>query len=583
MRTLARLLRFAGGYKLLVSASVTLGAVTILMNVGLLATAAFLIAAAALHPLIVSLTAPIYLVRFFGLSRAFARYFERLVSHSVTFKLLSEIRLWLYDRLLPLAPAKLSVYRSGDLLARVIKDIEELQVLYQQAISPIVVAVLTSTVVVWELWQFSEAIALSTLGLLVLAGIALPLITSRLMRGTGERRLAVRGQLDATLVDGVQGLQDILAFGLEHEYEARVAALNAELNELRRRTACITGMRTAAFELLIGLGTWVTLLLAIPLIIRSDLRGVFLAMLALFVMASFESVQPLASAVQFIGSAIAAGLRVFEIADQQPAVTDPKDPAPLPERYDIEFENVCFDYENVAGGEPRMKALRGVCLSISQGSRVAVVGPSGSGKTTIINLLERFCDPEVGAIRIGGVDLRCFRQDDLRAALSVVPQGGYVFSGTVRTNLLLSRPEASEDDMHDALDSAQLDGLVMRLPKCLDTWIGEQGTRLSGGERQRLAIARALLRDTPIFILDEPTANLDAATEREVLEALKRHSTGRTSLTVTHRLIEMEDYDRIIVMENGQVVETGNHDELMAHGGLYCRMYEAQSQMLRVA
>ncbi|HEX2181665.1 MAG TPA: ABC transporter ATP-binding protein, partial [Rubrobacteraceae bacterium] len=304
-------------------------------------------------------------------------------------------------------------------------------------------------------------------------------------------------------------------------------------------------------------------------------RGVYLAFLALVILGSFEAVQPLGTAFGFLGRSVGAGERLFEIVDAEPEVADPAEPLPPPTARTLEFEGVGLRYE--AG---LASVLEDVSFVLEPGKRVAVVGPSGAGKSTVANLVLRFWDPGCGRITLGGSDLREYAQEDLRALIGVVAQDTHVFNDTLRGNLLLARPGATDAEVRRVVARSQLSGLVERLSQGLDTPLGEQGLKLSGGERQRLSVARALLKDAPLLVLDEPTANLDPVTERELLDALYEWAWERATLVITHRLVRMEVMDEILVLDGGRVVERGTHEELVCARGLYQQMIEVQSGVL---
>jgi len=578
MKTVTRLLKLLVPYRWRIAAAVFLGMLTVATNTGLLAVAAYLISAAAKHPLLIELTSAIYLVRVCGISRAFVRYAERLTSHNVTFRLLGSLRVYLYNRLEPLAPAELSGFRSGDLLARMMRDVDELQNLFQQIAGPALVAVASAFVTAAVFHVFSDLLAVVAVAFMALVGVGIPLATRALGRRAGRREPALRAELQAYLVDGVQGMQDLLALGREAEHRARIAKLSAELAGLQRRMARITGFEQAMSDLGTNLAVWTILLLAIPMVHDTTIKGVYLATLALIMLGSFEAIRPLGRSFQFLERTAAAGERIFEIADRTPAVRDPESPNPLAQSTLLEFDNVFFGY-----GPAEPLALDGVSLRLNPGGRMAVVGPSGAGKSTVANLAVRFWDPCSGAIRLGGVDLRDLPQEDLRRQIGVVGQETKLFSTTLRGNLRLARPDATDDELFEVLRRARLDELVERLPKGLDTWLGEEGMRFSGGERQRLAIARALLKDAPILILDEPTANLDPVTEGEVLDSLFDLFQDRSILLISHRLVHMEAMDEILVLDSGRVVERGTQSALMSAGGLYRRMLDVQNEVFAVA
>jgi len=575
VRTFFRLLGFLGPYRFRVALSVLLGVATVAGNVGLLSTAAYVISAAALVSYISLLTIPIYLVRFFSVSRSFSRYFERIVSHDVTFRQLEGVRSWFYARLAPLAPAFLEDYRSGDLLSRLIEDVEELENLYLRAVSPILVAAVVSGLAFATLYPFSPALALAVLAFLAAAGAGVPLLVWTLSRGLGRRQLELRSELYSRIVDGTQGVQDLLAFGREDEQRHQIEALNRKLGRTERRMASIAGLQDSLGDLLTNLAMLTALVLAIPQVAAGEVRGVYLAFLALVALGVFEAVTPLGTAFRTISRTIAAGERLFEVSDSEPTIRNPKRPLPVPEDFALQLDNVSFRYE-----EDEPLALEDVSFALEPGRKVGVVGPSGSGKSTLAALILRFRDPQRGEIRLGGRNLAEFADGDVHRLVSAVLQRTHVFNDTLRNNLLLADPEASDEALELALKRAQISGFVERLPEGLDTYVGEQGTRLSGGERQRLAVARALLKDAQLLVLDEPTANLDTVTERELLACLWEAARDRSVLLITHRLVGMEEVDEILVLDASCVVERGTHEQLRAAGGLYARMLETQRELL---
>ena len=578
MKVLFRLIRFLGTHRGGVAVAVVLGVSTVASNIGLLSLAAFLIAAAALKPALFTLSVPIYLVRLCGISRGFARYGERMVSHSVTFRLLTDLRTWFYERLEPLAPACLLELRSGDLLDRIIQDVDELQNIYLRIFSPILVAVVTVLATFALFYVFAPLLAFAALGFLLAAGIGVPLLVNTLASGLGRRQIELRSELNAGLVDGIQGVQDILAFGAASNQQEKVSRINREISRTQRRMSLIGGLQNSLSDLLANLAVVILLILAIPLVGSGEIRGVYLAFLALVILSSFEAISPLGDAFRFLGRSLEAGRRLFEVVDAEPDVTDPADPMPVPQEPGLEFWNVGFSYGE--GGAP---ALQDISFELPPGGHVAVVGPSGAGKSTLARLALRFWDPGSGEVRLGGRDVRCYAQEELRERMSLVAQDTHIFNGTLRYNLLLARPEATEAELARVLETAQLDDFVDDLPKGLDSWVGEQGLRLSGGERQRLAVARAILKDAPLLILDEPTANLDTVTGAELMSAMEELMRDRATLLITHRLVGLEGMDEILVLDEGRVAERGTHAELIQKGGLYSRMVEAQREMIQAA
>jgi ATP-binding cassette subfamily C protein CydC len=322
-----------------------------------------------------------------------------------------------------------------------------------------------------------------------------------------------------------------------------------------------------------NLSTITLLLVAIPSIKAGRIDGVYLALLVLAAIASFEAVLPLPSTFQYLENQLAAAQRLYEIVDARPSVMDPGETSPEPIDFSLTVHDLRFRYEMDEG-----PALDGINFQLDQGSQLAVVGTSGAGKSTLVNLLLRFWDYDSGQISLGGHELRAYRGEDLRRVIGVVSQGTHLFNDTIRENLLLANPGADEHDLIQAASQAQIHEFIRSLPHGYDTWIGEAGVRLSGGERQRIAIARALLKDAPMLILDEPTANLDALTEREVIKTLYGLMEGRTTLIITHRLVGLDNLGQILVMREGRIIERGRHDDLIQAGGFYHRMWQLQTQ-----
>jgi len=593
---LLRLLHFVAPSWRWVLLSVLLGAATIGAGIGLMGTSAWILASAALHPSIAELQVAIVGVRFFGISRGLLRYAERLVSHQTTFRVLARLRAWFYARVEPLAPAGLAGYRSGDLLSRIVADVSTLENLYVRAVAPPAVAVLVAALACAWMATLDRRLALCLLVFLILAGVGLPLLTRALSRRPSRSLVQVRARLNAALVDGIQGEADLLAFGCEGTQLDSIRALGQRLAGVQRSMATIGGLNDALEVLLSGAAVAALLALAAPLVTSGRLSGVSVAVIALVAVTSFEAVLPLPGAAQHLGSCLEAGRRLFEIAGadgcgEQESTPRPArrsrgglclNAAPIPVMSDrgaevpaIVFSSVRFRY---APDEPW--ALDDASFEVPRGGRVAVVGPSGAGKTTLVNLLARFWDYNAGRILLNGCDLRDVPPEEARRQISVVTQDPYLFNGTIRENLLLARSDATQEEIDGAIRQAQLSHFIAAQPQGYATWIGEGGLRLSGGERQRLAIARALLKNAPILVLDEPTADLDPITERALMEDLIAATRGYTTLIITHRPAVARTADEIIVLRGGRVVERGTHLGLLARDGVYQRMWELQCGVL---
>lgn len=572
----SRLLQFLQGSWNRVALSVVIGAGTIGSSVALMGTSAWLISTAALHPSIADLGVSVVGVRFFGITRGLLRYAERLVSHDVTFRLLSRLRVWFYEKLEPLAPARLMEYRAGDLLARIVGDVETLENFYVRVISPPLTAVLVGAFTALFLGYSGLHLALTFLGFFVVLGLLLPILSQFISRRPAVQTITLRGDMQTRLVDGIQGMADLLAYGRASQRLADIASNGTAYGNAQRHMARITGLHTGTTTLLTNLGMWTILVLSIPLVSSGAIAGTMLASLALLTMAAFEAVIPLPLAAQMWNSAREAARRLFEVVDTRPAVVDPSNASvPSADARMLIISGLSFSYPGQS-----TPALSNVDLTLSPNKSVAIVGPSGAGKSTLANLLLRYWDYQSGEITLGSDSLRSLKQDEVRAKIGLVSQNTYFFNTSVFENLRFARGRPSREEVEAAAKSAQIHEFIMNLPRGYDTMIGEQGMRLSGGERQRLAIARTLLKDAPILILDEPTANLDPVTEMQVLETLYAMMKTRTSLLITHRLVGMENLDEILVMDKGRIVERGTHQELLASDRLYKRLWVYQNRIL---
>lgn len=574
MRNFIRLMALIAPYWKSMLLATVMGFLTVGSGIGLMATSSFLIASAALHPPVLELMEAIVGVRFFGISRAVFRYLERYLTHDVTFRVLSQIRVRFYRALEPLAPARLMEYQSGEILGRFVADVGTLEQFYLRVLAPPLVALAILPVVFVLLAWFGLNLAFILLGFFLAAAVVVPLVVRLLNRGTGRRTVETRSELNIHLVDTIQGMTEIVAFDRAGWQQEQVDAPSLKYLNLQGRTAGIGGLSNALVNLAMNLAMWLILLLAIPLVTRGKLDGVYLAMLALGVLSSFEAIIPLPMVFQHLEESLAAAGRLFAITDIEPVIQDTPGPSPEPGGYGLRVRGLHFRYNP---DEP--KVLEGLDFALPEGGRLAIVGPSGAGKSTLVNLLLRFWDYEEGSISLGGHEIKAYSPEDLRRFMSVVTQHTHLFNATVRENLLLAKPDADEKELIRAARDARIHEFIESLPQGYDTYVGENGFKLSGGQRQRLAIARALLKNTPILLLDEATAGLDPVTEQEVLGSIYRLMEGRTTLVITHRLADLDIMDEILVLDRGRVAERGRHGELMKQGGLYRKMRELQNRV----
>lgn len=507
-----------------------LGFLAIGSAVGLMAASAWLISRAAVVTNVAEVALAVTAVRVLAISRAAFRYLERFVTHRASLEILAGLRVWCYRAIEPLAPARLERRHSGDLVARIVRDVDSLEDLYVRVALPPIVAMLVAVLTAVLLGVLEPLLGVVAVAGLAVAGVLLPLVTRTLARAASRRVVTARAAAGATLVDAVTGIADLVVFDAHDRELGRFRQLGREHDASLERLALHRGLGTGLGGLVASLTGLAVLATAIPAITSGRLEPVYLALVVLATVAAFEAVLPLSQSLQQLESSRAAADRLGELIDAQPEVVDPPLPLALPARPGLVVRGLRYRY-----GPEEPEALAGLDLEIPAGGSLALVGPSGAGKSTLVSLLLRFREYRQGSIQLGGRELRDLAADDVRGAIALVPQRIDLFDATIRDNLAVADAGLSEARMRWACQVACIDAVVEALPDGYDTRIGEDGVRLSGGERQRLAIARAILRDAPIVILDEATSDLDAATEQRVLDALAPVLEGRTTLFVTHR------------------------------------------------
>jgi len=577
MKTLKRLLSFVLPLWKWLLLAVGLGSITIAAGIALLSTSAYLISAAALHPSIAELQVAIVGVRFFGLSRGVFRYLERLSTHETTFRLLGRLRLWFYRILEPLTPARLGDERSGDLLNRFLADIEILENFYVRVLAPPLVAILVLVGTGLFMAGFDMRLSALLLATLLLAGVGLTWLSLILGRIPGRELVERKASLQADLVDGLQGLPDLLVYDGLPTYFERLEATQSELLRSQNKMAGISAAQNALNQLLTGLGTWLVLVLGIRLVTTGQLPGIYLAVIVLTAMASFEAVQGLPQAAQYLESNLQAARRLFTMADTPPAVLDNPGSSADIRSNRLEISHVSFTYPGMTVSTP---TVADITFEIPPGKHIAIVGPSGSGKSTLFQILLRFWEMDAGEIRLGSQDVHTYTQESVRACFSVLPQNGYIFNTSLRENLMVANPAAKPEQLVQVLGSTCLEDFVSSLPEGLDTQVGERGMQISGGERQRLSLARLLLKQAPIYLLDEPTTQLDTRLEAQIIRNLQVALQSHSLLWITQRLVGLEWMDEILVMQSGHILQRGTYAELVQVDGLYRQMWKAQNDLL---
>jgi ATP-binding cassette, subfamily C, bacterial CydC len=568
---LLRLLRLARPLRSQLLAAVVAGAAATGCGVALLAVSGFLLARASQHPSIVAITVAIVAVRALSIGRGVFRYGERLTSHDAALRILADVRAAVCRRLERLAPAGLRSLRSGDLVARFVSDVDATQDLFIRGIAPPAAAALVGALAVTaSLIVLAPAAGVLAAGLVV-AGTAVPW-AAVVLDGRSRRRIGpARGELAASLTNMLSGAADLHAFGAEAAGLAAVTAADAELTLLSRRSAAASGLSAGLTAAISGLTVWGVLVLGVAAVGSGTLGRVPLAVVTLTALAAFEAVSPLASAALQIGHAHTSARRIGAVLDTPDPVTDPADPSPLPAGpFRVELRNASVRY-----APDRPLALDGLDLMLEPGRRVALVGPTGAGKSTVAAVVLRFCELTSGTATLGGHDLRSYAADDVRTIIGGCPQDPHIFNASIGANLRVARPGATEQELTEAAARARLLPWLRSLPDGFETPVGAHGASMSGGQLQRLALARAMLADPAVWILDEPAASLEPATRRALTADLLAVTAGRTTLLITHDLAGVDQVDEIVVLDAGRVVGRGRHGDLLRSCGLYRQMWAA--------
>lgn len=574
MNIVERLLRIMGSAWKSMLIAMVFGVFTISSNMGLLATSAYLISSAALHPSITELSVAIVGVRFFGISRAVFRYIERYISHDVTFRLLGAVRVWFYTKLEKLAPARVMEWQSGQLLNAIVGDVETLKEFYLRVLAPPMVAIVVLCGTCIFLAQYSRSFVYVIIGAFIMAGIVLPIFLRMIQKPAAQELVSLRGELRTQLVDSIMGIVDLSAFGQNQRQVQRIGEINQRLQILQGDVSKLTGLTDAIGLFMVNSTIWIILWLAIPLVHEGQLAGVYLAGIMLIVQSSFEAVLPLPLVLHYASESMAAGKRLFEIVDGENATFQVTS--------NIANNNICIEVKNVSfqyqSNVPFV--LNNISFSAKPGQRVGIVGPSGAGKSTLVNLLLGFWDYQQGMISVGENEIRAYDPEKLRKLFGVVSQQTHLFNASIRDNILLAKPNASEAEFLQAVAYAELEEFIAQLPNGHDTMVGQNGQALSGGQRQRIAIARALLKNAPILILDEPTVGLDAVTEQLIMKTIEKLMSGRTTLLITHRVTSLETMDNIIVINEGEIAEQGRQSELLENRHLFYQLWNLQHDVI---
>lgn len=575
MKSLIHLLLLLKPFLLEIILSITLGVAAVGTGIGLLGTSSWLIASAALHPSIAELQVAIVGVRFFGISRGLFRYLERLISHSVNLHLLSNLREDFYQRIEPGAPANLHPFRSGDLLDRVMGDLEVLENFYVRVIAPVVVAVVITLGTSVFIGGYLVECAVILASGLIINGFLLPAITLLISRSSIHQLTDTRSEISSLLVENLQGFEDLQTNNAAAEWFDILDKEVEQAGNLQNRLTLINALGSGFSIVVANLTVIGVVCAAIPQVNMGELDGVILAVMTLIAHASFEATAGMPAAAANLNASLNSARRLFSIGKSTWDTAEGSSLKSISNDDLLALEEVSFSYP----GERQM-VLQDISFRLRKGQKKAIVGTSGAGKTSLLNLILRFQKPVSGRILLDGLDIQKIDLTQLHRMIGIVSQSPYIFMDSVRRNLLLAKPDASEEEMQNALQASKLDKWVNSLPDGLDAWVGEHGTKMSAGGRQRLALARIILQNPDIVLLDEPTANLDPVHESEVLNNIYSLFQDKGVLIVTHKPSLLKDMDEILILDRTMIVERGRMEELLNKGGQFQHLFELESDLL---
>ncbi|PMJ42002.1 cysteine/glutathione ABC transporter ATP-binding protein/permease CydC [Vibrio cyclitrophicus] len=545
---------------------------TLSASIGLLTLSGWFISASAVAGLTIARETFNYMlpgggVRGLAMSRTAGRWGERVVSHNTTFKLLTDLRIFFFKKLAPLIPGRISNLRDADLLNRLVADVDAMDHVYLRLVSPVTVGVFGIFFLTIFLMWFDSSLGLILGSILLIMLLVWPILFYKLGKRNGGELTQNKADLRVTTLDWIEGYSELTLFGAEERYRNAILETQQKLMANQFVNANLTGMASAALMLFNGLTLVLMLWLAADGV-GGNAPDPFIALMAFATMASFELLMPIAGAFQHLGQTLSSARRLNEVILSEPEVQFAEEKLDINKPLDITFSNVTFNYP-----DSERSVLSAVDLTIPATHKVAIVGQTGSGKSTLIQLLTRYWDPKKGDISIAGVELTQWNESQLRESISVVSQRVDILNGTLRDNLLIASPEATDDHLANILKDVGLEKLLEN--NALDSWLGDGGRQLSGGEKRRIGIARAILHDAPILLLDEPTEGLDKQTEQSIMTLFEKHFEGKTVIFITHRLIGLESMDSIVLIEQGEIVENGSHEKLLNEAGRYFQLRQA--------
>lgn len=545
MKNLLIILKVARSRWSWMAAGILLGVAVVAANALLMAVSGWFITAmavAGVTKISFNYFVPSAAIRALAISRTVGRYLERLVTHTAAFRILAELRVWLFRKLVPLSPGVLERYASGELAGRLRSDIDSLETLYLRIIAPLATGIFSicAASLFVALWNTNAAIVLFLS--LALPGFILPLFARWLAEAPGRKAVLLAGDLRTAVTDGISGGAELVLLGAVEKHAAKVDDLSGRLIVEQDRLGAVSAANLASLLLAAGAGGAALLLVCAAQVEAGYMSGPQLVMVLLFAAALFEAAGGMPAALLLLPSAAAAAARITGLSAAVLPVAEPLVPQALPTIFSLVMQNVSFSYDGDT------KVLNGFNLELPAGSRIALTGDSGSGKSTVAEILLRFRDYQ-GSITLGGEELQTLAADDLRLLVAVLPQRPHIFNSTIKENIILAKPEASMEEIAAVVHDAMLDEWIASLPDGLDTRVGEGGGAISGGEARRIAVARTLLMDRPLVILDEPTEGLDAGTEQRLLQRIDQRLQGKSLLVITHRSAPLAIVDRVVTMD----------------------------------
>nr|WP_282552490.1 cysteine/glutathione ABC transporter ATP-binding protein/permease CydC [Providencia stuartii] len=576
MRVLLPFLALYRRHWFLILLGMILAIVTLLASIGLLTLSGWFLAGAAIAGFpglyYFNYMLPAAGVRGAAIFRTAGRYAERLVSHDATFRVLAHLRVFAFSKILPLSPGGISRFRQGEILNRLVADVETLDHLYLRVLSPIFAAFVVIFVLIFGL-SFLDPRLAWTLGCIMLFLLfTLPFVFYRAGKPIGQELTYLRAHYRTVLTSALQGQAELTLFGALPRFRQTLANIESQWQVRQQQQANLTGVSQAIILFASGFTATLLLWMAADHVGGNTNPGALIALFVFCALAAFEALGPVAVAFQHMGQVIASAERVSQLIDAKPEVTFPDNGLSLPQLESLVVDNISFTYP-----EQPFAVLKQVSLSLLPRQHIALLGKTGCGKSTLLQLLTRAWDVDSGMIKINGQNISDYSEQALRSLMSVVPQRVHIFSDTLRNNLLLANDKATDKQLIEVLDQVGLGNLLENEQK-LNAWMGEGGRQLSGGEQRRLGIARALLHNTPLILMDEPTEGLDAQTEQQILALLKEKCADKALIVITHRMQGIEQMDTICVMDNGEIVEQGSHQALLDLKGRYFQFRQRHLQ-----